>query len=184
MLEEPSPLPGRGPAGAPTGPWLARVGRGLGGRTSAPSNARPQNPPTPAPTGLPGPASLVLGPPRAAGCLVAGYYPGPPTRIPTPVYPPWYPTRYAPTSAPSPVHTAGYGTTGTCTYDRFWTPRGEPRGIRTHPYFRVPGWFIPVGWFTRPFDWVFRGFMTSFTVFRTCFTVFRTLFTEFRTLFY
>ena len=35
--------------------------------------------------------------------------------------------------------TAGTGTgaTGACTYGCFWTSVGEPRGIRTQPYFRV-----------------------------------------------
>ena len=52
----------------------------------------------------------------------------------------------------------GPGHRGTCTYDRFGHAVGEPRGIRTHIGFRVPGWFMSQGGFTRPFDWVLPPF--------------------------
>ena len=55
--------------------------------------ARAPDPPTPAPTGLPGPASLVWTSPRA---MWLGRTPYPDPGIPTldtpPVYPPWIPT--------------------------------------------------------------------------------------------
>ena len=64
-----------------------------------------------------------------------------PYRTPRPVQACWPSPRC--TSTPVAV------TTGTCTYDRFDTPVGEPRGPEYTPYFRVPtvfstDWFIDV----------------------------------------
>ena len=129
---------------------------------------------TPAPVGLPGPLRCPWDPPRAkrlgsTPCTHPPYtHPVYPPCIPTPVHPP-------------DMHTAAdrdqYGTSGTCTYDRFQDLVGEPRGVRTQPVFRVPGWFILVLRFRRPFDWVL---LSS----GPCFTEFSTWFTEFWTLFY
>ena len=37
-----------------------------------------------------------------------------------------------------------YGSLGTRAYDRFWDVLGEPRGLRTHPCFRVLDWLYTV----------------------------------------
>ena len=83
--------------------------------------------------GVPGPASLSgLARYGSLGSwVVPRYY--------HPVYPPWYHTRYPlhrPTLS-SCTTPPGHGTTGTCTYGRFGTTVGEPRGIRTHTFLRV-----------------------------------------------
>ena len=117
--------------------------------------ARPCRPPTPAPPrGFRGPLRCLQGLPEQSG--LAGYTPVLPTRITHPVYPPWYPPG-AHAGAQRRCWTMP-GTTGTCTYDQFGDTVGEPRGTRTHRYFRVPGWFIQVYWFTRPYDWVLTLF--------------------------
>ena len=76
-------------------------------------------------------------------------------------YPPGVPTRYTPPWYPPDshdMHTAAdrdqYGTTETCTYDRFDIVLGEPRGAE---YSRVSGsqaGLMRYCRFTRPFDWV------------------------------
>ena len=75
-----------------------------------PCSARPQNPPTPATLWLPGPASLVLGPPRAR--WLGGYYP--------------CPTHPAPRTGQLDHLT---GTRGDTADSRFWDTVGEPRGV-------------------------------------------------------
>ena len=68
------------------------------------------------------------------------------------------------------------------TYDRFEDTVGEPRGMGTHPGLRVPGCFIQLLRFTRPFDWIidrFTEFMTRFTEYWTRFTEFWNRFTEY-----
>ena len=103
LLGEQAPGTGRGPAGTPTGPE---------GWYQVTAGARSHNPPLPAPAGLLGPASLVMGPPRAAG-----WVPG--IALPLPTHP--YPTP----STPLPVHPPMYQpdhwvhTAGACTYGRF-----------------------------------------------------------------
>ena len=69
----------------------------------------------------------------------------------TPVLPTLVPTQYTHPGTPqAPPHVTaarvhhGHRVTGTCTYDRFQTVQGEPRGIRTHPVFRVPGPYLVV----------------------------------------
>ena len=54
-------------------------------------------------------------------------------------------------------------TTGTCTYDRFDTLVGEPRGIEHSRYIGSQAGLMSADWFTRPFDWVF--FNLSLTMF-------------------
>ena len=70
-----------------------------------------------------------------AGWVVPRYSP-PGTH---PVYPPgMYPARTwtLPTSA--------YPKVGHCSDSRFWDTVGEPRGMETHPVFRVPDWLYTV----------------------------------------
>ena len=98
---------------------------------------------------------------RADGWLgMSRYYPpGIPHPGTTPVYPPWY-------HPPAPHVTAarvhhGRGATGTCTYDSFEHVVGEPRGVEHSRVFRVPGWFILLLRFARPFDWVLTSILLS-----------------------
>ena len=108
----------------PTGP--AGWSRSRPRRIRSPGS---RNPPTPPPAGATGPAPLVPGP-------------SPSSRLGVPVLPLPYPPRYThPVYPPGPVPashgshvTAGTvrGTRGTCTYGRFETVVGEPRGMRTH----------------------------------------------------
>ena len=90
--------------------------------------ARPCRPPTPAPwQGLLGSASLSAGSPRAkwAGWVT----PVLPTRYTHPAIPPRYHT--PPPTPLCPHTTAVHHTPTACTYDRFWTSVGEPRGVNT-----------------------------------------------------
>ena len=101
-------------------------------------------PPLQPPAGTSGPASLEHAP-LGVGTLALG---GP--GITHPVYPPWYHPYTRTWDQPDtarPRHARldhGTGTPGTCTYGRFETPVGEPRGIKHTRVFRVPGWFILV----------------------------------------
>ena len=106
------------------------------------------HPPTPAPAGLTGPASLV-GLLLAAGGWVYRYYPPwyPPTHTP-----PWYPPVHSPPS------TARCGALGACTYDRFGNTVGEPRGLRTHPYSGPQTGLLRFSRFARPYDWFYDWF--------------------------
>ena len=115
-----------------------------------PSYPRPPTPPLPCREGIPGPASLSGVPllEQRAGWVV----PGITTRYTHPLYPPRH--RSHPTDRCRTHCRARPGTLRTCTYDRFGTVLGEPRGVRTQPRFRVPDWFILYLMFTRPFDWV------------------------------
>ena len=77
-----------------------------------------------------------------------------------PVYPPG-PTLAIPARHhPGPPHVTAarvhreYGTTGTCTYDRFEGPVGEPRGMEHTPVSGSQGLNTLYLRFTRPFDWV------------------------------
>ena len=179
-----------GPQG-PTGPtgWVggwADVQTGPRGRPQIPTHST-----LPA-GGLRGPLRWYLGPrgsgPLALGDLVL------PTRYTHPVHPCLY---------PGPVHPPDqctvwtmHGTTGTCTYDRFETRVGEPRGIGTHPYSGSQAGYTRFRGITRPFDWVLHCFGTvlalfrphlalfrpHLALFRPHFTEFRTCFTEFRIL--
>ena len=155
--------------GGPTGPagWVQ-------GRPRPPSQgdaSRPLYHPLQPPWGFRGPLRCT-GVFLAACWLGTGYTPALPTRL----YPPWYP----------PGAHAGAQrrccdvlvTTGTCTYDRFEDPVGEPRGLRTHPGLRVPGWFILYLGFTRPFAVVSTEFMTGFTELWTRITELWTRITE------
>ena len=175
------------PWGSPSqrsGPRKAhRAWSGWGGAGRAPTGPtgtlHPDHPLHTPCRGVPGPASL-------SGLALglsdpARWVPGIALLLPTRYSPPWYTpgTHVRLTVVPGTV----WVTPGTCTYDRFWDTQGEPRGLRTQPVIRVPGWFILLRRFTRPFDWVLTEFRTSFTVSRTCFTVFRTSFTVFRTCF-
>ena len=104
--------------------------RTLGVRLLEPTHSSPM-------LGLPGPASLVLGP---SSSNVAGYRytPPPPTLVPIPRIPvPRHARAVASGARASSV-------TGACTYGRFEHPVGEPRGIEYRGIFRVPGWFIEV----------------------------------------
>ena len=132
---------GPGTATAGSGPWHCQGGTRDRARPSS------RRPPTPAPYRASGARSAVFWTsPRA----VAGYryYPSPGT----------HPSHTHPGTHPAPPFcascTPGYGTPGTCTYDRFRTRVGEPRGIEHRP---VSG-SRPVKYsylsFTRPFDWV------------------------------
>ena len=64
-----------------------------------------------------------------------------------------------------------YGTADACTYDRFWEAVGEPRGLRTHPGFRVPGWLYTV----LEAGPCLHGRLTEFSL---CFTEFGTVLTS------
>ena len=104
-----------------------------------------------------------------------------------PVYPPDIPTRIpvlGPYTArcPSPrcTSTPVRGSPETCTYDRFETRVGEPRGVEHGPLFRSRTGYIQLYRFTRPFDWFQDPFSTCFTEFRVPVTEVRTRFTEFR----
>ena len=122
---------------APTGP-----GGWVQGRTGAPTVRRGRCTLT---THSRPPAGVLRGPLRCQG-LLSGVGPawlG--TRYSPPVYPPGYPPSI-PTLVPYPdPYTAAGPLPGAGThrsYSRFWTTVGEPRGVRTHVYFRVPDWFI------------------------------------------
>ena len=83
----------------------------------------PHVPPTPPLAGVPGPASLYMGPSSSS---MAGYryYPSP--------YPPLSHTHPStPPHRPPTVRRTGWSTT------RFEVTVGEPRGMRTHTLFRV-----------------------------------------------
>ena len=122
------------------------------------------------------------------------------------VLPTRLPTRYThPGTAPGPLHGPSdmlvpgtntvYGHPRTCTYDRFWSTVGEPRGLEHTPVSGSRTGYIQLLRFARPFDWVsaknilsftefstcFTEFVPSLTEFSTCFTDFSTRFTEFRT---
>ena len=86
---------------------------------------------TPGPAGLTGPLRCTWDPPRAA-CWVVPRDPVLPTRYTHPVSPPRY-TPYPPTPLYPHTATAHYTLTA-CTYDRFETSVGEPRGIKNTPY--------------------------------------------------
>ena len=96
-------------------------------------------PPLQAPAGPSGPASLYLEPSPSSGSL-SGWVPG----IAHPGTHPYTRSQYPPGPHHPPVTctTPVTSTLGTCTYDRFSTPVGEPRGSRTHPALRVPGRYI------------------------------------------
>ena len=134
---------------------------GLGTDLAAEHASSPR-PPTPAPCrGLRGPLRC-LGLPRAVqGCTRYSTHPVP-TRIPTQY------THPAPSTVPHGSHvTAGTVrvTSGTCTYDRFGHPVGEPGGSRTHTGFRVPGRLYTV-------IYRIRGLHGRLTEFYDCFTMF------------
>ena len=120
-----------GPCKGPTGPggWVW---------VPPPSPGAPELhvPPTPALAGPTGPASLYMD--LSPGCWVGTrYYPLP---VPTqPCTTPGTPSRPAPVLCT--VWTSP-GTAGAVGYDRFEDTVGEPRGVGTQPYFRVPDWFI------------------------------------------
>ena len=105
-------------------------------------------PPTPAPSGLPGPASLVG--PLQVLTLACSVDPGITTRYTHPVIPrPVHPSCPTPSSCTTPPCSV---TTGTCTYDRFESPVGEPRGVEyTHVSGSRAGLYLCSG-ITRPFD--------------------------------
>ena len=69
-------------------------------------------------------------------------------RITHPVYPPGYThpgTRLGPHTddlSSCMHHTTVRGTTGACTYGRFWSTVGEPRGIEYRRVSGSPYWFI------------------------------------------
>ena len=105
-----------------------------------------------------------------------------------PVYPPWYihPVYPGPIPTLYPPAVGTMSTRADTANSQFWTPVGEPRGIRTQPVSGSQGWFILYMVFTRPFDWVYGCFDTVLLSlgpvllsFRHCFTEFRTCFTEF-----
>ena len=138
LPEEPRPVPGRGPAGAPTGPggWVRGWADAPG--TTRRGRSQPQTPPTPAPArGFRGPLRWVWV--CSLARELAGYGTG------TRYYPPGIPTSIPPPGthpAPTDMHTAAdrdqYGTAGTCTYDRFEDHVGEPRGVE-HSHVPGPG---------------------------------------------
>ena len=89
------------------------------------------------PCGLPGPAPLSLY--LSSSSWLGTRYTPPSTH---PLYPSQVPTRC---TAPLDVAAVGYWVSlGACTYDRFEDVLGEPRGLRTHPVFRVPDWLYTV----------------------------------------
>ena len=156
-------LLGRGPRPSGAGPeglqgleWW-----GLGARANGSMGAAAR-PPTPAPVGLPGPAPLsglrftVMDPGYR-------YVPVLPTRYTHPAYPPWYRTQPSRTVAASCTTLSGHPRT--CTYDRFWTPEGEPRGVRTQPVLGSQAGSNLYIRFTRPFDWVLLRNRPCFTEF-------------------
>ena len=84
-------------------------------------------PPTPGPAGLPGPASLY----EASAFKLAGWATGIALPVPTQSpYPAWYTLPYT-----RLLHVRHAGTD--CSYTRFDTVVGEPRGSRTHRDIRV-----------------------------------------------
>ena len=130
---------------APIGPEAAfarggpREATGVADRARRVGSGRPgalhPDPPTPAPAGLPGPASLVWAP------LVSGTS----SCWDPPITHPVYPSHYPP-GIPTLLHTtvsaghAQYG--GHCGNSCFGPGVGEPRGSRTHPGFRSPTGYI------------------------------------------
>ena len=105
-------------------------------RRRTPPRARCTHPASDPPALQAGPLPLVAG--RRVGSALQWL--GTP-----PVYPPVIPTRlptlYTHPVPPMPVHPAD-GCTSVNSH--FWTLVGEPRGVRTQPVYRVPGWFIPL----------------------------------------
>ena len=152
-------------------------------RPRGPVPVRPLHPPThSSPCGASGARSAGGFAPRAVWDL-GGWVPGITPPVPTPVYPHPVPTRPAPhRPTPSSCTTPRVrGTTGTCTYDRFKTRVGEPRGTE-HTRVSGPQAGLYLGdWFTRPFDW-FRtrllDVLLSLVPVIRCFTEFSTRFTE------
>ena len=119
-----------GPCRGLTGPggWVQGPGAHHGPGTRERVVPAP-DPPTPAPWAS-GARSAGLGlllSARSVGGWETPYYP---PGIPT-LYPPGIPTLVHPPAYTSSVahHADGHGTTGTCTYDRFWNTVGEPRGM-------------------------------------------------------
>ena len=119
-----------GPSRGPTGPagWYRT-------RPAAGTRTRPHDHPLQA-------LQALRGPLRCHGTSLRGCWvvPGIALPVPHPVYPP----RYTP-----PSHRTGstadkdhWETTRTCTYGRFGTLVGEPRGLRTHPVFRSLAGYI------------------------------------------
>ena len=131
------PFGARGQGPAPSRPRPAERAperSGVGGSGTAYTGPHPGRP-DPAPhhsrplQGLPGPLRWVLLGSSSGSWVLGGW-------VLHPVYPPGYPP-CIPTSTGTPttrmswlVHTThGPGTPRTCTYGRFWTAVGEPRGV-------------------------------------------------------
>ena len=123
---------------------------GTAGDRPGPEGVVLRPPPSPC---APGPRYHPLRPPAGAygaRFAVSGTSPGSwvvPRYSPScthPVYPPWY-THPARTWGLHGSHvTAGTvaGVLGACTYGRFETPVGEPRGMRTQPVLGSPAGYI------------------------------------------
>ena len=66
--------------------------------------------------------------------------------------------------------------TGACTYDRFETRVGEPRGVEYRQVSGSQTGLLTADWFTRPFDWFIDRSDTVLLSLGHCSTEFRTLF--------
>ena len=124
------------PARGLTGPAGWGQGSDAPGTWFAKGSAIPPHPPYPCRVG-PAPCGRWCSSlPQREQC---GWVPG----ITHPLYPPAHtrpgtiPARTAPA-----VHVRHAGTD--CSNTRFWRSVGEPRGVRTHCCFRVPGWLLEV----------------------------------------
>ena len=125
--------------------WLARLTGPAGwylGAVPPPSPVRPGPPPHPLQPlwGFRGPLRWVAhgsSSSSVAGCT--GIALPIPTRYTHPVY--THPVPYPPRRRRCTHHDEH---ARTCHNTRFGTPVGEPRGVRTHPGFRVPGCILTV----------------------------------------